>query len=311
MREVNLRSIDLNLLVVLEALLEERQVTKAAERLHMSQPAVSRALQRLRHTFSDPLLVRSGDGYDLSERAKQISTDVKSVLANIKQIIAEPQFDPATSKQIIQIAGPDLEMALYLSDLLGVLQDAAPLMQVELDSRPADYFEMLARDDIHFAVSGFGPNVGEDQFHRTVLGQTGLAIVMGANNPLANKEITLDEYLNARHGYVSLTGQGPAFMDTHLKELRRKRTTVLRLTSFMGVADFCETTDLLFMLPVSLIERLAIGRNVVTRPLPTDLKLPNLNIYLYWHARHHNDPMHRWVREQIAHTLNKKVPNMR
>lgn len=306
---MNLRSVDLNLLVVLEALLEERQVTKAAERLHMSQPAVSRALQRLRHTFSDPLLVRSADGFDLSERAKQMSTDVKSVLANIKQMIAEPQFDPLTSKQVIQIAGPDLEMALYLPELLRVMQHQAPFMQVELDSRPADYFEMLARDEIHFAVSGIEPSVGEDQFHRTLLGVTDLAVVMGKNHRLAKKAMTLDDYLSARHGYVSLTGQGPAVMDSRLKELRRKRSTVLRLTSFMGVADFCETTDLLFMLPVSLIERLALGRDVVKRPLPTGLDLPKLRLYLYWHARHHNDPMHRWVREQIAHSLNKNELN--
>lgn len=299
MRKVNLRSVDLNLLVVLEALLEEKQVTKAAERLHMSQPAVSRALQRLRSTFADPLLVRSAEGYDLSVRAGQIIGDLKSVLHSVSQIISETEFSPKASKQIVKIAGPELETGLYIPDLLAIMGQDAPDMQVELDSRPADYFDMLSRGDIHFAISGVAPQTAEDQFHRALLDITDIALIMGAHHTLASKEITLDEYLSARHGYVSITGKGPAMMDSKLREMGKKRKTVLCLSSFMSVADFCEKTDLVFMLPTNLIEKISLGRAVVTRKLPPQLKAEPLPFYLYWHARDHHDAMHQWIKNAL------------
>lgn len=137
MRKVNLRSVDLNLLVILEALLEEQQVTKAAERLHMSQPAVSRALQRLRETFADPLLVRSREGHDLTARAQQLQEELKTTLQRISQMIEAPRFEPATATQTVRFAGPDLEMALFVPNLLAAMHEQAPGMRVELDdNRP-------------------------------------------------------------------------------------------------------------------------------------------------------------------------------
>ena len=299
MRKVNLRSVDLNLLVVLEALLSEKQVTRAAEKLHMSQPAVSRALQRLRSVFSDPLLVRSAEGYDLTTRATEMMGDLKTILQSVEQIIAEPEFLPFTSKQHVKIAGPDLETALYVPDLMAMMRHEAPDMQIDLDSRPADYFEMLSKGEIHFAISGVPPDGGEDQFHRVLLDTTERAIIMGAQHPFANKRLSLDDYLKCRHGYVSITGKGLPMADIRLKAMGKKRNTSLRLTSFMTVADFCEKTDLIFMLPVNLIERLAVGRAVVWQPPPEALQAEPLQFYLYWHARDHHDPMHRWVRSAI------------
>lgn len=300
MRKVNLISVDLNLLVILEALLEEQQVTKAAERLHMSQPAVSRALQRLRETFADPLLVRSREGHDLTARAQQLQEELKTTLQRISQMIEAPRFEPATATQTVRFAGPDLEMALFVPNLLAAMHEQAPGMRVELDSQPADPFEMLARGEIHFAITGLLPETGMDQLHRILLESTELAIIMRNDHPLAQVPMTLDTYLSARHGYIALTGKGPMTSDLRLKELGKKRNTVLRLTSFMAVADFCEKTDLLFMLPLKLIQHLAAGRNVMIREVPPELKRDRaLNLYLYWHKRNHKDPMHMWVREQL------------
>lgn len=290
---------DLNLLVILDVLLEERQVTKAAERLHMSQPAVSRALQRLRRLFSDPLLVRNQDGYDLTVRAAHIQSDLRTVLQGVQNIVTEPEFNPAMSRQEVKIAGPDLESALYIPELMSEMHTLAPGMSIDLDSRPNDYFEMLANGDIHFAISGIPMESGESQFHRVLLETTETAILMGQHHPLAGKKMSLDDYLNSRHGYISITGKGLAMADVKLKEIGKQRQTVLRLTSFMAVIDFCEKTDLIFMLPLNLIEKLAQGRRVVCQEPPELLRTPALNFYLYWHERHHHDPMHQWVRRLI------------
>lgn len=305
MRKVNLRAIDLNLLVILEALLDEKQVTQAAERLHMSQPAVSRALQRLRDTFDDPLLVRSREGYALTPRADLIQAELKTTLQRISQMIEPPRFDPALATDTVRFAGPDLELGLYVPNLLARMHTQAPHMHVELDSHPADYFDLLAKGEVHFAVTGILPDSGMDQLHRVLLESTELAIIMRKDHPLANEPMTLDTYLSARHGYIALTGKGPMLSDLRLKGLGKKRNTVLRLTSFMAVADFCEKTDLLFMLPLKLIQHLAAGRNVIIKEVPPELKRDRaLNLYLYWHKRSHKDPMHMWVREQLLQGVN-------
>lgn len=299
MHEVNLRAVDLNLLVVLEALLEERSVTRAAERLHMSQPAVSRALQRLRDTFDDLLIARSGTHYTLTPRAEHLQVELTWVLKNIRQMVQAPKFDPLRTRQVVRMAGPDVEVCQLVPELLAHLQHAAPTLQVELDSRPSDYFSALVNGDIHFVISGLAPSQQDDQLHRIFLESTEVGLMMGAAHPLASQSIDLEAYLTARHGYISLTGRGPAFADATLKAMGKKRNTVLRLTSFASVSDYCERSDLVFMLPKSIVEHVGKQRDVVFRPVPEELRAPELNFYLYWHQRNHRDPMHRWLREVV------------
>src|SRR6056300_615567 len=125
MHEVNLRTLDLNLLVILQALLEERQVTRAAERLDMSQPAVSRALARLRKTFDDPLLVKSAQGFDLSTRAESLKPRLNALLKGFAELVAPSEFDPKTATDRVRIACLDMEGALFLPELLKTMRTEA------------------------------------------------------------------------------------------------------------------------------------------------------------------------------------------
>jgi len=300
MREVNLRSVDLNLLVILETLLKAKHVTRAAEQLNMSQPAVSRALQRLRDTFADPLLVKTVNGYDLSIRAEQLLPQLETLLQGMQQLIAPPEFDPKVSDQTVRFAGLDLEVALYLPELLEQMRLHAPGMRLDIASTPGDHFKMLEQGEVHFIISGMSPEYSQDQFHRVVVDETYSCCVMGANNPLAKGQFGIDEYLAASHGYVSITGKGPAVMDQMLKQMGLKRKVALRLGSFLTVADYCETTDLIFLLPHRLAQYLSRFRDIAVRPLPEELPFRPIKFYLYWHSRHHQDPMHQWVRELIA-----------
>ena len=200
MREVNLRSIDLNLLVVLQQLLETRHVTRAAERLHMSQPAVSRALQRLRDTFDDALLVRTTQGFDLSARGEELLPRLQVLLAGISQLVAEPVFEPSTAEDVVRFYGLDLEVACFLPQLMAVLRQEAPRMRLEVRSEPRDHFEFLEQGTVHFTVTGMAPKTAEDQYRRLLLSQTGSVCVMGADNPLAQGELTLEKYVAASHG---------------------------------------------------------------------------------------------------------------
>jgi len=299
MREVNLRSIDLNLLVVLQQLLEARHVTRAAELLHMSQPAVSRALQRLRDTFDDKLLVRTTQGYDLSARGQELLPRLQELMGGISQLVAEPTFDPATAEDVVRFYGLDLEVACFLPQLMSVIRKEAPRMRLEIRSEPRDQFEMLEQGDVHFTITGTTPKKTEDQYRRLLLAQTSTVCLMSADNPLANTEFTLDKYVAASHGLVSITGLGLGVIDHRLAEIGRKRHLALRLPNFMTAADYCENSDLLFVLPEMVARKIAHGRNITTKPVPKELTGQPISFSLYWHERYHRDPMCVWIRQKI------------
>ncbi|WP_372598823.1 LysR family transcriptional regulator [Amphritea sp.] len=303
MREVNLRSIDLNLLVVLQKLLETRHVTRASELLNMSQPAVSRALQRLRDTFDDPLLVRTAHGFDLSARGADILPRLHVLISGVEQLIAEPQFIPSEAEDVVRVYGLDLEVACFVSPLMKVLRSEAPKMRLEVRSEPRNHFELLENGEVQFSLTGMVPQTGEGQYRRLLIAQSGFVCMMAADHPLAAEELTFDRYLSASHGLVSMTGQGRGHMDERLEQMGRKRHLALRLSNFMTAADFCETSDLLFYLPQIVAQRIAQGRNIIFKPAPVELQSAPISFYLYWHERHHRDPMCRWIRQRILQVI--------
>ncbi|WP_428035330.1 LysR family transcriptional regulator [Amphritea sp.] len=303
MREVNLRSVDLNLLVVLQQLLETRHVTRASELLNMSQPAVSRALQRLRETFDDPLLVRTAQGYDLSARAIEILPRLQVLTSSVEQLIAEPKFNPAKAVDVVRVYGLDLEVACFVAPLFKVLRNEAPQMRLEVRTEPRNHFELLETGEVHFSLTGMEPETGEGQYRRLLIAQSGIVCMMSADNPLAMGDLTLERYLSASHGLVSMTGKGPGHVDDRLAEMGHKRHLALRLSNFMTAADFCETSDLLFVLPEIVARRIALGRNIALKPVPVELLVSPINFFLYWHERYHRDPMCRWIRQRVLQVL--------
>jgi len=299
MRQVNLRSVDLNLLTVLQALIEERHVTKAAEKLHMSQSAVSRALQRLRVLFNDPLLVKSAEGYSLSSRALKLSAELAVVLQTIRQLVQEPEFDAANSIATLRFAGIDLDPWIDMPGLVGSILKDAPSLKMEVSNKQANYFEELVRGRVDFVVSGFHSHYDHENICSCLIGSSDMVAVMGNENPLAGTSLTLENYLSAKHGVVSITGKGASSVDVYLQALGRKRDVVLRVSDFKSVAQYCENTDILFVLPLQLIKQSLVGRQVIIKALPVELFKSSIDFYIYWHARYDNDPLHRWVKQRM------------
>lgn len=296
---MNLRSVDLNLLVILLQLLEHRQVTRAAEMLNMSQPAVSRALQRLRELFNDPLLVKTGRGYDLSARAEELLPSLQILLSGIEQVISEPNFDPATSNKAVRFYGMDPELTVFLPPLFTWMREQAPYMSMDVRSEPRDHFELLAAGEVHFVISPMSPGTLTDQFHQMPLMEPEFVVVMSADHPLAGRALQMQDYLRASHGLVAITGKGPGLLDQQLAPSGKRTRTILRLSSFASVAHFCESSDVLFMLPKRYAEKIVQGRKLVLRPVPVELDAQTGRFYLYWHERYHHDPMCVWIRRQF------------
>jgi DNA-binding transcriptional LysR family regulator len=305
---MNLRTIDLNLLVVLQQLLLERHVSRAAEQLDMSQPAVSRALRRLRHMLGDELLVRTDYGYDLSARAAILLPQLNQLLEGVDRLIAGPVFEPANSTRIVRFYGPDPDVNRFLPPLFARMRELAPYMGLEARSDPKDHFELLRFGDMHFVLSALEPRASSAQLHRMRLAKLDLAIVMSANHPLADTKLTMEKYLAASHGFIALTGRGSALVEQTLIARGllangERLDAPLSLSSFSSVASFCERSDILFHLPRQFAEQLAQGWNLVVRDTLPEMKTPYDQVYLYWHERYHRDPMCIWVREQLKITL--------
>ena len=301
---MNLRTLDLNLLVVLQQLLVERHVSRASEQLNMSQPAVSRALQRLREMLDDPLLVRTSKGYELSTRAQDLLPKLNQLLTDTESLISGPEFDPARSTQTIRFYGSDPEIMRFLPPLFERMNQLAPNMALEAISDPKDHFAQLESGDVHFVLSSLQPSAHISQLRSMKLADLDFALVMSADNPLAQGEISLQQYIEANHGVISITGRGPVFMEERLrnKGLLKKEQHLnipVRLSNFSSVASFCERSNVLFHLPREFVEEVVRGRNLVVRDSLEEIRIEDIATYLYWHERFHKDPMCRWVRQQM------------
>lgn len=290
----------MNLLVVLQVLLELQHVSRAALRLGMSQPAVSRALQRLRVTLDDPLLVRSGTRYALTPRAELIKGQLDKSLGELHQIIQPQQFIPEEADGLLKFTGLDLEMGLFIPAIVSQLRTAAPKLRVEVVPQFEDHFQLLRQGDVHFSFTGLEPDTGQDQFYRQPICRSPDICLMDRNNPLAKGDISLKQYAAAAHGLVSITGRGPGKMDRLLAEKGLQRKVMLRISSFMSVAEYCRNSDLIFTLPAQMANHLAQDPQLVVRPLPELIVTDEVEFFVYWHARFHHDPMCSWVRQQLA-----------
>ena len=296
MREVDLRRIDLNLLVALDALLEERNVTRAAARLGMSQPATSRALGRLRVLFSDTLLVEGPGGYMLSARAEELRPKLRQTLAGVGEMLEARPFDPALATGSIRLLMTDLHAAVLAPRLLSRLAAEAP--DVDLDILPPGpaIMEMLGNGDAHAVVGAI-----EDApagIRRRKLFEDRYVTLMRAGHPAAGRKLTLENYLVLDHMVISITGTGPAPVDELLSTMGRSRRVRARVPNFFAALEIAACSNLVMTLPESLARTTTGAARFVMLPPPVDLGPIALN--LLWHARHQDVPRHVWLRSLIV-----------
>lgn len=292
MHEVDLRRIDLNLLVTLQALLEERSVTRAAERLGMSQPAVSRALHRLRSVFADTLLVEGRKGYVLSARAEDIQPRLRNILGGIGEMLEARPFDPAAATGSVRLLMPDLASAALAPPLLARLAADAPALNLDILPLAASLFETLEDDAADALVGVF--DEAPSGIHRRGLYDDRYVTLMRTGHPAAEKNLTLKRYLGLGHIVVSITGVGPAPIDEALARIGCQRRVQVRVPSFLAALEIAAQSDLVTTLPSSLARTAAAVGRFTARPPPLDLG--SFTMSLLWHGRHQEDARHVWLR---------------
>jgi DNA-binding transcriptional LysR family regulator len=289
-------AVDLNLWVVLDALLTTNSATLAARRLGKTQSTVSHALERLRRVLGDPLLVRVGRGLAPTPRATALAGPLRAWLqAGVELARGSVPIEPAALRTTFTVIATDFVEAIVLPQLVATLRDQAPGVTLEVSTR-ADAAERAVRDgDIDLFV---GPFVRElDGIIAQTLYEDELVVVMRRRHSLARGELTLARYVAGAHALATPRGLPGGLVDDRLAARRRARKVVVRTPSFATVARLAATTDLLGTLPASFARAAADAWPLVIRPLPLDL--PRFAVQQVYRVTRRGDHALAWLRGQL------------
>lgn len=297
MQDVHLAGIDLNLLVALDALLEERHVTRAARRLGLSQSATSHALARLRELLRDPLLVRSGAVLVPTPRALALAPPVRGILETIRSTLAGPSFDPASSVRTFVVATSDYFELVVMPLLVRELVRAAPAIDLVVRPAPEDFVAMLGGGRLDLVI-GVSVPPGAESVHRRALFDDGFACVVRAGHPVLRRGLDLDRFAAMGHVFIAPRGTRGGVVDDALAKKRKVRRVAAMVPSFLAAPAIVAESDLVLTMPARLAERLAPAFDL--RVLPPPLALPRFTVSAYWHERAHHDPAHAWLRARIV-----------
>ena len=293
---MNLRSVDLNLLVFFDALMAERHVTKAAAKVSVSQSAMSNALSRLRHVFKDELFIRTSRGMEPTPRALELGLAVHAILQQTSRLMAsDVNFDAPTSDASFKLRMSDLVGLLLLPELLARIQHAAPGVSLDvLHISPEKTVEALESDHLDVAVS-------MELHHPTAIRtepllEDKMVCVFRHTHPLAGAELTLEKFLQYGHVKVSMSPTDIRFVDNTLAKAGLQRKVVMNLPHWLLVPKVLWQTDLLAVVSERVARKFAAD-SIAMRTLPFPVE--HFFWTMYWHRRYEQSHGHRWLRQQI------------
>ena len=292
---------DLNLLVTFQLLMEERSVSKTAERMHLTQPAISKTLKKLREEFNDPLFSRTSQGLVPTAKALALQQQLPELLSQVDQFFKAAPFDPKSQQATMRIASSD-SLGQYIPELIRYLQKEAPGIKLENIVISENFVSELRTGGIDFVIHPTIPLLGND-ITRLPLDSSSLACVVGEHHPLADrKQFTLDEYLaypHIRHVIPTFTQTGFGIVDEELAKLARKRNIILE-THYLTVAlNSTATSNSILTIAEGLTTELYTNQPFTQVMLPAELKVEPLTINLYYHQRVESSSAHEWLRDKI------------
>jgi DNA-binding transcriptional LysR family regulator len=297
MRSTHSDRMDLNLLVVLQRLLDTGSVTAAAERLRLSQPAVSRALGRLRDAFRDELFVRTPKGLRATPRAEQLRAQLGPLLSRVDALLAGPgAFNPAASMRTFTVAATDYGASVVLTPLVGALATRAPGVSVRVEPVSRPWEPALAKGEWDLLLSP-RRKVGAGIVW-THLFDEGFAFVVRKGHPATRRPLTLERFADIPQIAIAPEGRGSNPLDNRLARLGTKRRVVVQVPSFLVVPPLLADADLGVTLPRRLVDLVAARWAVAVLDLPFDM--PGFDISQAWHERFRQDPAHAWFRQLVA-----------
>ncbi|MEH8247218.1 LysR family transcriptional regulator [Aeromonas veronii] len=284
---------NLNLLPTLKVLLETRNISRAAELLHLSQPSISKQLAQLRSEFDDELLVREGQRWLLTPRAEAMAAQLAESLGALERLYEAPGFDPSRCERVFRLASSDYVAQHILPDICASLAKEAPLAALEYSLWDKRQLPQLWQSELDL-VSTITEQVPE-QIRGLHQGEDRLAVLMGRHHPLAGKALSLDDYLAWPHLQVSGGGDKDSPVEQVLAPQGVSRRWFARVPFFQAAVEVLLRTDCLMTTPAHIAWQLSCGHELTFVDLPFATR--DQQYHLLWHQRHHQDPAHRWFRE--------------
>lgn len=303
---MNLREVDLNLLVVFDALLRTRSVTRAAQVLGMSQPATSFALSKLRKMLGDPLFVRTASGICPTPYAERLAKPLDAILDSIRfELLRQQEFDPATAQRSITLAMHDIGELAFLPSIIERVGSLAPGIEIRTVSLPVPELEPALRSGEIDLVIGYFPGLQSAALFQQRLFAHSFVCLVSRDHPTIGADMTRKQFAEGRHAVVHADGSLDDTLETELREMGLARRVVLRVQHYLALPAVLSRSDLIVTVPY------AIG---VSLARMDDLKLvrppftarPRI-VRQHWHSRFKHDPANRWIRGIIAELFVEKA----
>lgn len=295
---MSLRRFDLNLLSVFDVLIEEQSVTRSAERLAMSQPAVSHALSRLRRQLDDPILIKSGDRMKVSPRALQIHAETHEALKQIKRAISpQPRFDPTSSKRQFNIASTDHVESLILPKLISHLEQRAPGIELNVHHLAANLpLEDLEKGTIDLAIARSVRTA--KRFECQFLLEDGYLCAVAQGHPASREQLTMEKYMSLDHLVVAPAKYRSQYNKKLFEGLGTTPRVVANMQHFLAALHATSESSVIITGPALLLRKFhkAFGLHLIEPPFD----LPPTRIDLVWHQFKSNDPGVEWLRSQLS-----------
>lgn len=305
---MNLKNIDLNLLVYLDVLLRKRSVTAAAESLGISQPAMSNGLRRLRTLFSDPLLIRTKEGMSPTARAEELQPLIRDIVASVEMAV-EPDkgFDPAEADRVFRLSVSDYTECTLMPSLLRRMDDIAPNITLDILTPSDVSYADVESGNVDLVINRFD-DLPQSFYNRTIW-RDGFSCMISCQNPIRDN-FNLSSYLEARHVWVSKTGMGIGvgvepgavqqlgWVDDALARLGKKRQIRVFTRHYQAAMQLAELRDLVITLPSKSAQLQKDNKDLLILPPP--FEIPEIELKMAWSPLLQHNPAHQWLRKLIA-----------
>jgi DNA-binding transcriptional LysR family regulator len=289
---------DLNLMPVFLALMDERNVTRAAERLGITQPALSNALNRLRDTLRDPLFIRERYGMRPTQLAEEMAPVVRNALAQFDELVlGQQQFDPAEASRLFTLAPNSYAEFVLMPEVVARLRERADGIKLRLIPFGSDLAETGAVSGSTEMVIGRFTDPPDNMVVQHLM-DDGLACVVRAGHPDIGDSISKEQYERLKHVNVLPPGRLRAGLFQALEQRGLRREVAVSVTHFLAVPEMIAATDYCTTLPSQICRRLARDPRLKILPAPADLG--TFPVEIAWHVRYRHDPAHRWLRSLIS-----------
>lgn len=301
---MDIRSVDLNLLVVFNAMDRHRSVTRAGESLGLSQPAMSAALARLRTLFGDPLFVRAGSEMSPTPRAEDLGRKIRQVVQAIEGDILQPAaFEPQSSQRTFNLVTPDIAEVNFLPRLLAHLAAHAPQVTLRTLAMPRHAAAAALESGEAELAIGYFPDLHKAGFFQQRLFRNTHVCLLRDPHPTIGRKLSLKQFMAASHAVVKPDGREHVF-EQFMQKKGLQRRVVVELSHFMSLLPIVENSDVIATVPRDLAE--FFRKHGAVRYVETPMASPVIDVHLFWHQRFQNDRAHAWLRKVAFDLLRRE-----